>query len=62
MFSLMHGLTQRQTIAYSQGIMGINIKMITTSLRAMLKPRAGGFKAAWSSQELIYLGDLTVTS
>lgn len=28
----MHGLTQRQTIAYSQGIMGINIKMITQAL------------------------------
>lgn len=50
----------RQTIAYSQGIMGINISD-NTRITAMLKQKAGGFEAAWSSQDLICLVDFTVT-
>ena len=40
--------------------MGINIKMITQASEPRSN-RAGGFKAAWPSQELVYLVDLTVT-
>lgn len=49
-----------QTVAYSQGIMGINIKVITQASQTCSN-RAGGFKAAWSLQELICLVNFTVT-